>query len=422
MTLLKGRKMPEIGMLSDKQLVSLFESNVRVNLWEGSVRSGKTHITIIRWIKYLMEAPEGDLLMLGKTYGSLARNVILPMKKMVGRAMDFKSSSNKVNMWGRTIYCYGAGTRDAAGLIQGMTAAGGLGDEISLWPKEVFKMMLSRMSVRGAQFFGTTNTDAPKHWLKTDVIDKADELGYKIFTFLIDDNPFLPPEYVAQLKKEYTGLWYKRYILSLWAIAEGAIFDFWEDSEPYLISRDDYPEAQYYVVGIDYGTQNPFAAGLYGVNKSRRTKIWKESELHYSGRDTGFQKTDGEYVSMLLDWLDEKLPKGRKARRFYVDPSAASFITELRRKRLPVKDKIDNAVNDGNRNHARLLKAGVYRVGAECEKTREEYSCYIWDAKSQQSGVDEPVKENDHHMDETRYVLAEEFGKETLNMEALVKR
>ena len=407
------------GMLAPKQLISMFQSESRVNIWEGSVRSGKTHVTIVRWIMYIMYAPPGDLLMLGKTYGSLVRNVVRPMHLMVGGAMEFKSSSNRITLWGRTIYCYGAGTIDAVGLIQGMTCAGCLGDEVALWKEEVYKMVLSRMSVAGSKFFGTTNPDAPKHWLKVNVIDRAAELGYSLHTLLIDENPFLPKEYVRQLKKEYTGLWYKRYILSLWAVAEGAIYDFYEDKHPYVIKRSQYPEASYYVIGVDYGTQNPFVAGLYGVNKSSRVKIWKECELWYSGRETGRQKTDAEYFDMLDLWVKEKVPKGKYIKKVYPDPSAKSFIVLLRQKGWPVKDNVDNSVLDGIRNQARLLKSGTYAIGEECQHTRDEYSAFVWDDKAQAKGQDVPVKENDHTKDEERYVLQEEFGGEQFNFEAL---
>lgn len=409
------------GMLAQKQLVSLFESNSRVNIWEGSVRSGKTHVTIIRWIMYVMTAPPGDLLMMGRTYGSLVRNVVLPMQNMVGKAMEFKSSSNKVILWGRTIYCYGAGTIDAVGLIQGMTCAGCLGDEVALWKEDVFKMVLSRMSVYGSMFFGTTNPDAPKHWLKKKVIDRSQELNYSFFTLLIEDNPFLPPDYVKQIKKEYTGLWYKRYILSLWAIAEGAIYDFYEDKLPYIIPRSNYQEAQYYVLGIDYGTKNPFVAGLYGINRNNRVQIWKEAELWYCGRDAGIQKTDAEYEQMLKDFVKEKVPYGKSIRQIYPDPSAKSFIVLLKQKGWSVKDNVNNSVVDGIRNQARMLKSGRYAIGHECEHTREEYSSYVWDDKAQAKGLDIPVKENDHTKDEERYVLMEEFGGDYINYDALTR-
>ena len=151
---------------------------------------------------------------------------------------------------------------------------------------------------------------------------------------MLDDNPFLDKDYVEQLKKEYTGLWYKRYILSLWAIAEGAIYDFWNDKYPQIIARAQYPEAQYYVIGIDYGTANPFSAGLYGVNRNKLPKIWKECELYYSGRDRGVQKTDQEYYDMLADWIREKVPQGKRVRSIYPDPSAKSFIVLLKQKGL----------------------------------------------------------------------------------------
>ena len=413
--------LPTLPLLSPKQLYVLAHPGCRLNILHGSVRSGKTHVSVLKWIRFILCAPAGDLVMLGKTYGTLVRNIIIPMNQFIGPDMVFYSSLNKISLWGRTIYCYGAGSKDAAGVLQGMTSAGAYGDEVTLWPREVFDMMLSRLSVEGAQFWGTTNPDAPKHFLKKDYLDREGHLDLKSFHFELDDNIYLPASYVRELKKEYTGLWYKRYILGLWAIAEGAIYDFYEDKYPYVIPRSAYPEAQYYVVGIDYGTQNPFVAGLYGVNRKSRVKIWKEAEYWYCGRDSGRQKTDGEYCDELERWMSEVVPKGKRIRQIYPDPSARSFITLLKQKGWPVKDNLNNAVLDGIRNQARMLKSGIYAIGEECQHTRDEYSAFVWDEKAQARGEDVPVKENDHTKDEERYVLMEEFGGDYLNYEALTR-
>lgn len=402
-------------ILSDKQLWSLYNSNCRINIWEGAVRSGKTHASLLRWIRYILNAPQGNLLMLGKTYGTLVRNIINPMQEFIGKDMRFYSSMNKAEVWGRTIYCYGAGQKDAAGIIQGMTAAGCYGDELSLWPIEVFKMMLSRLSVEGAKFFGTTNPDAPKHPLKVEFIDKVGYLDVKTFHFALEDNIFLPKTYIEELKKEYVGLWYQRYILGLWAVAMGAIYDFYTDREPYVIKTP--PPAEYYVVGIDYGTMNPAAFILFGVNKKTKPKIWAEKEYVYSGRDKQAQKTDSEYSSDLRGFLGNIKP-----RRIYPDPSARSFIVQLKKdKFLNVVEDVDNSVADGIRFQSSMLKNGDYAICSNCVKTREEYSMYIWDEKAQARGKDEPVKENDHTKDAERYTLYNEFGKKRYDMFELAR-
>lgn len=407
------------GRLSEKQLTTLFESKSRTNIWEGSVRSGKTHVSMLRWIKYILfEAPPGDLLMTGHTYGTLRRNIINPMQNFIGYDFRFFSSMNIARLWDRSIYCYGANSLDAIGKIQGGTFAGAYDDEIALQPIEYFKMVLSRMSVEGAKRFGTTNPDAPNHPLKKEFIDRAGDLDLESFHFTLEDNDFLPPDYVRELKKEYTGLWFKRYILGLWAVAEGAIYDFFEEEPPYLIKVP--PPAEYYVVGIDYGTQNPFCAILFGVNPKTKPKIWAEKEYWYCGRDEKRQKTDSEYSEDLRSWLGGT--KGIKPRRIYVGPDAQSFIVQLRRDKFFGVREADNTVLDGIRTQARMLRSGEYAiVGKHCPHTVEEYSAYVWDDKAQMRGEDKPKKENDHTKEAERYPLQTMYGQEQLDYYSLTR-
>src|SRR5690606_4293976 len=138
---------------------------------------------------------------------------------------------------------------------RGMTLAGAYGDEVTLWPESFFTMLLSRLSVPGAQFFGTTNPDSPGHWLKKRYLDRADELSLRRFRFTLADNPALDPAYVEALKREYTGLWYRRYILGEWVAAEGAIYDMFDPDRH--VARE-LPEILHWWVGVDYGTTNPF--------------------------------------------------------------------------------------------------------------------------------------------------------------------
>lgn len=358
--------------------------------------------------------------MWGKTERTLEMNILAEMEELLGGGFSYSIGTHKGYLFDRKIQFFGANDSKAEEKIRGLTVAGAYGDELTLTPNSFFKMMLSRLSVKGAKLFGTTNPDAPKHWLNEEFLQREGELDLARFRFKLEDNPSLDPFYVQQLNLEYVGLWHKRFIGGLWVLAEGAVYDFWEDREPYLIRKENFPQASYHVVGIDYGTQNPFVAGLYGVNRNTRPKIWKEAELFYCGRDKGVQKTDGEYADMLQDWLKAKLPDGRRVRKIYPDPSARSFIVEMKKRGLPAVDNLDNSVLDGIRNQARLLKRGDYAVGMECEETRAEYASYIWDPKAQARGEDAPQKENDHTKDEERYVLMEEFGKETLNWGALI--
>jgi PBSX family phage terminase large subunit len=270
-----------------KQQIYLTNANNRLNSTEGAVRSGKTYGTILRWIEFLGTFPShNEFMMFGKTQSTLRRNIIRPMQKMLGKQMRYKVGSNEIDLWGHKIFCFGAHDESSGDVIRGLTAAGAYGDEITLTPESFFTMMLSRLSVSGAQFHGSTNPDNPYHWYKTNYIDRAAELGMYNLHFNIEDNTTLDPLYVAALKKEYTGLWYRRFILGEWCAAEGAIYDFFDESI-HTLDDEDIPKADYYVVGVDYGTGNPTVFQLMGCNSTRQAlklKIWTEQEYYYDSK------------------------------------------------------------------------------------------------------------------------------------------
>jgi len=389
-----------------KQKFAYWNANARLNLWEGSVRAGKTVDSIAVWIKYIGEAPPGDLIMTGKTNGTLYRNIIRPMQELLGSDMKYhqQDDSRVISLWGRTIFCFGANDERAEQKIRGMTVAGSYGDEVSLWPESYFKMMISRMSVRGAKFFGTTNPDNPNHWLKTDFINRRDELDMNVFHFMIDDNVFLPPEFIAALKKEYVGLWYRRFILGEWCIAEGAIYDFFDENIHLL---NVIPNARYKVLSCDYGTGNPSAFLLFGINPFGTPKIWLERSYYYDSKKEGRQKTDAEYTKDLKTFLHNE-----KVRHVIVDPSAASFKNQLRADGFHGIKNADNGVLDGIRLQAKMLQSHQYMIcnHPSNEPVINEYYGYVWDSKAMKHGEDKPLKESDHAKDAERYAIQTLFG------------
>jgi len=401
--------------LSPKQIWSIQRATKRINLWVGSVRSSKTWATIFKWIKYVCTAPPGDLLILGKTHRSLYRNVIRPMEEFLGNSVNHSFGKGEVDIFDRKCFIVGANDERAEGVIRGMTCAGALGDEVTLWPESVFKMLLSRMSVTGSQFFGTTNTDNPQHWLKKEFIDRIGELDMRVFTFLLEDNPFLAREFVRNLKKEYTGIWYRRFIEALWCIAEGAIYDFFEERKPFVISK--LHQAKYKVLGIDYGTGNPTTFGSYGCNHFKRPKVWLEREYYYDSKKEERQKSDSEYADDLFEFAG-----GEKYLYTIIDPSAASFKAELRRRNWnSIIIDANNDVLDGIRTVSKMWKNGEYAIHESCEASKEETYGYVWDPRAQQRGEDKPVKTADHTKDRDRYVLHTLFGEEMIDYEKLTK-
>jgi PBSX family phage terminase large subunit len=258
-------------------------------------------------------------------------------------------------------------------------------------------MLLSRLSVAGAKFFGTTNPDSPYHWLKVNYLDRAGELDLRSWHFSLEDNLNLDPAYVEALKKEYVGLWYKRFILGLWVLAEGAIYDMWDDEENLFDDETAPPGLKYIArrfISIDYGTANPMVfLDIWDDGKT----AWQVDEYYYDSRKTGRQKTDAQYADDLEKFIGDDVPDG-----IILDPSAASFRAELRQRGYRVMDA-DNDVLDGIRVTAAMIGRRLYRVHERCMNTRQEIASYVWDEKARERGAEQPVKVNDHACDAIRY-------------------
>ncbi len=376
-------------LLSPKQIYSLKNSNARLNIWEGPVRSGKSYAIYWRWIDFIQNGPPGPLIITGRTEPTIKRNVIRPLYDLIGDDLKYKSGNGEINLWGRTIDVVGANDERAEAKIRGSEFVGALMDEVTIIPENFVKMLFSRLSLPGSQFFGSTNPDSPFHWLKTDYIDKEDSMNVKVFSFKMEDNPSLSEQFKNDLKKEYSGLWYQRYIDGKWVLAEGAIYDFFTED----IHTIAYPPgvASGYIVGIDYGTNNPTVFSLIGYNYSLYPNIWLEKEYYYDSKAKNRQKSDSEYGKDLTDFI-----AGYNVKAIYVDPSALSFKVELRKIGV---DNVLDAVNDvlpGIRFQGQLISNGTYKMCKCCANAIKEYSTYLWDERASKRGVDQPLKQNDH--------------------------
>ncbi|MDI3341269.1 MAG: PBSX family phage terminase large subunit [Sphaerobacter sp.] len=390
----------EWGIFGPLALRSLEESTARINVWHGSVRSGKTVTSLVRWMEFVRTAPPGDLLMAGKTERTLKRNILDPLAEMVGgRAFRYRAGSGEARLFGRRIYVAGANDERAEGKIRGLTLAGAYGDEIALWPESFFRMLLSRLSVRGAKFFGTSNPDGPYHWLKREFLDRTAELDLRHWSFGLDDNPNLDAAYVEALKREYTGLWYRRYVLGQWVAAEGVVYDMFDEH----VHVVDTPLAcDRWYLGVDYGTANPCVFLLIGerTGEDGRRQLYVHDEYYYDGRTSGRQRTDAEYSRDLASFLTRHQVAPRAV---VVDPSALSFITQLRRDGIPVVEA-DNDVLPGIRSVATMLAQRRLFVNRACKHLIGEMQTYSWDATAQKRGEDKPLKQHDHAPDALRYV------------------
>lgn len=411
----------QVSPLAGKQKQSAALATARQNVWEGSVRSSKTVSSLMAWLRFVRRGPGGNLLMSGKTERTLKRNIIDPLTGMLGESRcSYAQGAGELRLLGRLVYTAGMNDERAQEKIKGLTLAGAYVDEISTAPQSYYQMLLSRLSLEGARLFGTTNPEGPAHWLKKDYLDKAavwldhdgtvkrdpDGLDLARLSFRLADNPHLPPAYVESLKREFVGLWRKRLIDGLWVVAEGAVYDMF-DEDAHVV--DVCPVIKRFVcASVDYGTTNPFHALLIGVGIDRR--IYVVSEWRWDSRARRRQLSDAEYSAKLREWLASvQFPgsqlHGVTPEMIVVDPSAASFRVQVFQDRMrPVLG--DNEVLDGIRLTSSLFSGGLLRIHRSCKFLIEELQGYSWDEKAAARGEDAPVKVNDHGCDSLRYGLA----------------
>lgn len=402
------------------------------HLWEGSVRSSKTVTSVIRWIRYIRTGPPGDLAMIGKTERTLKRNILDLMVAILGADRCKVSTGNgEASVLGRRIYLAGANDEKAAAKIQGMTLAGFYGDEISTWPESVFSIARTRLSVDGAAWFGTTNPGSTTHWLKTDFVDRCrlhltrdgkllrmagdDRLDVNVYSFQIDDNPTLPPDFVRRLKREYVGVFYKRFILGQWCMAEGAIYDMFDESV-HVIDDAKIPHITRWIgSGIDYGTRNPFHALIMGMGYDPIEKaqcLYITHEWRHDSREARRQMTDSEYSKAVREWWPSvELPghtranpiQGITPQYVVIDPSAASFRVQLHQDGV-TSLAADNDVLGGIRLMSSLYANRRIKIARRCAGLIREIPGYAWDDRAAKLGRDEPVKVGDHGLDAKRYL------------------
>ncbi|MFE4328721.1 PBSX family phage terminase large subunit [Streptomyces sp. NPDC056831] len=395
---------PELP-LSRKQLRSIGRATARINLWHGSVRSGKTIASLLAFVIAVATAgPSGLIIICGRSLQTIERNVFEPLMDRalfgpLASHIHHTRGATTAVILGRTVHLIGAADTRAEGRLRGLTAQLAYVDEATLLPEGFWTQLLARLSIKGARLFATTNPDSPRHWLKTAYLDRRGEpdMNLRAWHFKLADNPSLDADYVASLTAEYVGLWRKRMIDGAWCVAEGAIYDMWDESRHVVT---ELPEMRRYWVGIDYGTSNPFAALLLGHGVDDRLYVC--AEWRHDGRATHRQMTDAQYSAAVRTWLREQ---GIRPEWTFVDPSAASFSTQLWQDDYPNLAKATNDVADGIRSVAAALAAGRLLVHESCEGLLAELPGYAWDPKATAAGEDKPLKVDDHSADALRYVV-----------------
>lgn len=390
---------------SEKQLEFIKYATRKFNLAHGAVRTGKTVCTIVSFLHAAYECPDDKIYIIGHTFDTVKRNII---DNIMGSPelqifRPFCSwSGKKLTFRDKKITVLGAKDEGAIGAIQGDTYSLVLCDEMTLYPDSIIEMIKSRLSRPYSRLYATMNPKQPTHILKTwiDEAEKGDPNYYQLH-FRLEDNPYVDEDYKRMLYKNPSGLFYKRNVLGQWCLAEGAIFDFF-DRNIHVTFRP--PCADYFIAGVDYGSVNPFVCLLIGVktgiHDQTGKQLWVEKEYYWNPSKTYRQKTNSEFANDVEEFLQDY-----NVRNLYIDPSAASFKLELKRRGIHCTDA-NNDVEDGISIMTDLMAKGTLKVHGDCKNLIREIESYVWDPKKAERGWDEPLKKDDHACDALRYAVA----------------
>lgn len=403
--------------LSQKAINSIANTGY-LNVWEGAVRSGKTVASSVAWVIYVALSPENYFIMSGKTISTLYRNVLggdFGMLNMLGTLGDYKidRQGNRIlhikGIDGRDkqCYCFGANDESSYATMRGLTAGGWYADEINLHPQSFIEEAFRRTIVsQDRKNFWTLNPDNPHHWIYTDYIDyymKIKLKGYYLWHFKLEDNKAIPDDRKEELKKQFKGIFYRRYILGERVLAEGVIYDMFNDDNlyddidrPYQLDRISVRS-----ISADYGTTNP--SHFLDIYDDGDT-IWVDNEYRWSSKSeeamrTGIgQKTDRQQSEDMRVFMGEGMDC-----EIILDPAAASFAAELRNSGFYIT-QADNDVINGIRVVSNLMESRKIRIHKKrCPELISELYGYYWDEKATMRGEEKPVKVNDHGCDALRY-------------------
>lgn len=367
---------------------------------DGAVRSGKTFCMSVSFVAWAMgNFNDTAFALCGKTVTSLRRNVIaplLPVLRELGFDCREKISGSVVEIaYGKAknrFYLFGGRDESSASLIQGLTLAGVMLDEVALMPRSFVEQAVARCSVDGSRLWFNCNPENPLHWFKKEWIEKVNEKNCLYLHFTMEDNPSLAANIIERYRTLYSGAFYERFVEGRWVAAEGLVYPFFNKENNVF---QGIPECDEYYISCDYGTVNPFSLGLWG----RQGRVsYRIDERYWSSRREGSQKTDEEYYGML-----EELAGGRKIEAVIVDPSATSFIECIRRHGKYRVISARNDVADGIRRVSEALKSKSIMICAHCSDIIREFGMYRWEEGAVR---DTPRKEYDHAMDDMRYFVS----------------
>lgn len=392
--------------LSPKQLEFILNSTKHWNLAHGAVSTGKTVCTLFRVMEAIDKCPDSQIFFVGHSSDTIYQNAIRPLMESEELAifrpfLTWASGKRQLKFKDKTIQTLGAKDEGAVGKFQGLTASIMYCDEITLYPESIIDMIDTRLRRPHSMGFAAMNPSHPNHKCKK-WIDKATEgdPNYYALHFALDDNPYISEDYKERIRNSASGLFYKRNVLGLWVMAEGAIFDFF-DKNIHVVKKPP-TAAEYWIAGIDYGASNPFTCLLIGVSTGKYTQsgpqMWVEKEYYWDHRKKK-PKVNSELADDVQEFLEPYAVKN-----IYIDPSAESFQRELSRRGLHIVHANNNVTN-GIQKMCNDVRNGICLICDSCPNLIREIEGYVWDPRESKRGYDEPLKENDHCVDALRYAL-----------------
>lgn len=365
----------------------------RWNIKAGATRSGKTYMDyflIPKRIRAVVGQP-GLTVMLGNTQGTLRRNIIEPLQSIWGgKLVGSIGSDNTAMIFGERVHCLGADKITAVDRIRGMSVKYAYGDEVVTWHEDVFSMLKSRLDKPYSCFDGTCNPEGKNHWFKK-FLDSGNDIYLQNYN--IDDNPFLDPQFVANLKNEYRGtVYFDRYILGKWVNAEGIIYRAFNDApENYIIDSLAGYEPIFASVGVDFGG----GTSAHAFNCTAFTRGFKEIITVHDYRRQDAATPDLLYADFarFLQECRGILPKSCVLADIYCDSAEQTLIKGMdafcQREKLNVN--IHNArkkpINDRIRFYTIIMGAGRYKILRPCAATIDALSSAVWDARNKTEDV-----------------------------------
>ena len=392
-------------MLSRKQMRFLSDDLPRMTIVEGCISSGKTWVCNHKAVEHIITNYKGAglIFFIGRTLTTLERNVLEPLALTYKRKFSYSTAQKRASLCDIRIDLEGCNDLSAESKIRGSTAEFIYGDELTLWNLPFLNRCMGSLRTPDACFLGTTNPDNPYNFIKTNYLDRQEELGLRRVRFEMDDNPTLTEAYKEQVSREYTGVFHDRFIKGLWVRAEGIIYPMFQ---PDRHVTDDLPRIHSIGFAVDVGHSN--ATVFLAIGEGEDGRAYVLEEYYHSGHESRVTLSPAAYAREFIRFRDDMFSRFPYAEQdlTYIDPSALGFKAQLVEAGETYTRAAYNDVVPGIQTVASVIDNDLLRVSPRCDSLIREFAAYVWDEKAAARGEDKPVKEDDHALDALRYYFA----------------